>query len=58
MDCLGPIGGVSCATLPLLGAIGLGGGALAAFSFLEPMKVGLLALAVASAVVSLAWPQR
>lgn len=49
---LGLLACVACCTLPLLGAIGIGSGAMAVFEFLEPLSAGLLALAAIAATVT------
>jgi hypothetical protein len=43
---------VACYTLPILGAIGVGSGAMAFFGILEPLSVGLVALGAISAIVT------
>jgi hypothetical protein len=51
---LGLLGCIACCTLPILGVIGIGGGAAAFFKILEPLSAGLFVLgAVAAAVVLL-----
>jgi hypothetical protein len=43
---------IACCTLPILGAIGIGSGAMAFFQILEPLSAGLLTLAAIVAVVT------
>lgn len=49
---LGLLACIACCTLPILGAIGIGSGAMAFFEILEPLSAGLLALAAIVAVVT------
>jgi hypothetical protein len=51
---LGLLGSVACCGLPLLGMIGIGGGAAAFFDVLEPLWVGLFALGAVAALAALA----
>lgn len=48
----GLLGCVACCTWPLLGAIGIGGGAAAVFRLIEPLSAGLLALGGVIVVVA------
>ena len=49
---LGLLACIACCTLPIVGAIGIGSGAMAFFQILEPLSVGLLALAAIVGVVT------
>ncbi len=47
----GLLGCIACCTLPILGVIGIGGGAAAFFKILEPLSAGLFVLGAMAAVV-------
>jgi hypothetical protein len=49
---LGLLACIACCTLPILGAIGIGSGAMAFFQVLEPLSAGLLALGGIAAAVT------
>ena len=49
---LGLLACVACCTLPILGAIGIGSGAMTFFEVLEPLSAGLLALGAIAAVLT------
>jgi len=49
---LGLLACAVCCTLPILGAIGVGSGAMAFFEILEPLSVGLIALGAIAAVIT------
>ena len=50
---LGLLACAACCALPILGAIGVGTGAMAFFRILEPLSVTLLAIGAAAGVVTL-----
>jgi mercuric ion transport protein len=49
---LGLLACVACCSLPILGAIGVGTGAMAFFEVLEPLSAGLIALGAIAAVIA------
>ena len=50
---LGLLACAACGALPILGALGVSGGLMAASLYLEPLGMGVLAVAAVVAVVSL-----